>query len=761
MNWFRNLKVSSKIGISFGALIALMAAAGWVGLRGQAQVIDRTAIIARHADGLNHLQEANGELLHIDREVRNAILDTEPAAVDRRAADIRSYEARFRTEFDAYRRTIARDEQKARAADIERRFSELRTAQDAVVALAREHKDQEATARLPGVRAAVDAVEQGLNELLSSKQELMKALQAEANEFGDLTRTRVMGAVGGGCVLALGLGFALTALTARPLQQTKDVIEAVAKGDLTRHTEVRSRDEIGQMSAALNVAIDNLRAAHERDADFSSQLTAVNKVQAVIEFRLDGTIITANDNFLRALGYGLPEIQGRHHSMFAEPAFVASPEYREFWARLNRGEYVAGEFKRLGKGGKEVWIQASYNPILGPNGKPYKVVKFATDVTATKLLEQKVRDEAERSTTAAAELERKVGTIVQTVDALAAGDFTVSIPDLGDDNVGRMAASLNQAVESVRTALEGVKGVSEQLADASAQLSAASEEISSGAQEQASSLEETASALEEITATVQRSADSAQQARQLAGGSKEVAEKGGQVVSGAVGAMSEISGSSKKIEEIITTIDEIAFQTNLLALNAAVEAARAGEQGRGFAVVATEVRNLAQRSATAAKEIKGLIQDSVKKVETGTELVNKSGDALAEIVTSVKRVTDIVTEIAAASKEQSIGIDQVNKAVTQMDSATQRNAGQTEEMNATAQALTDQAAQLRDLIARFKLAHGQGYTGPTRASKKAASTKPRAAVAKAVNNRHGSSGQASNGRGHELDSLGGDGFADF
>ncbi|AWM40516.1 Methyl-accepting chemotaxis protein II [Gemmata obscuriglobus] len=360
----------------------------------------------------------------------------------------------------------------------------------------------------------------------------------------------------------------------------------------------------------------------------------------------------------------------------------------------------------------------------------------------------------EHERAAAAELRHKVQAIQGTIRALAAGDFTASVPDLGTDDMGQMARSLNEAVLNVRTALEGVREVSEQLADASGQLSSASDEISSGAQEQASSLEETASTLQEITSTVRQSADSAQQARQLASGSKEVAEKGGSVVSSAVGAMSEINASSKKIADIITTIDEIAFQTNLLALNAAVEAARAGEQGRGFAVVATEVRNLAQRSATAAKEIKGLIQDSVKKVEAGTELVNKSGDTLAEIVTSVKRVTDIVTEMAAASREQSTGIEQVNKAVSQMDTVTQRNASQTEEMSATAQTLTDQAGQLRDLVGRFKLG-SDGHAPAARPAKRAA-PKPRPAVAKALK-RSGSGG----GGGHELDAMGGDGFSDF
>ncbi|AWM36102.1 Methyl-accepting chemotaxis protein II [Gemmata obscuriglobus] len=418
------------------------------------------------------------------------------------------------------------------------------------------------------------------------------------------------------------------------------------------------------------------------NTDSRGQIESIKRSFAVIEFEMNGNVRTANDVFLKAMGYTLAEIKGRHHSMFVDQAYAASAEYREFWAKLNRGESVIRELKRVDKAGQEVWLQASYNPIMGADGKPYKVVKFATDLT-----EQK----------------RKAGAILSAVNRMASGDFAQTVPSLGDDLLAQVGTALNEAIGAVRSALESVREVSEQLADAAAQLSSASEEISTGAQQQASSLEETASTLHEITATVRQSADSAQQARQLANGSREVAERGGSVVSGAVEAMGEINASSKKIAEIITTIDEIAFQTNLLALNAAVEAARAGEQGRGFAVVAAEVRNLAQRSATAAKEIKGLIGDSVKKVDAGTDLVNRSGATLAEIVSSVKRVTEIVAEIASASKDQASGIEQVNKAVGQMDTVTQRNASQTEEMSATAQTLTDQAAQLRELVARFKL----------------------------------------------------------
>jgi len=238
---------------------------------------------------------------------------------------------------------------------------------------------------------------------------------------------------------------------------------------------------------------------------------------------------------------------------------------------------------------------------------------------------------------------------------------------------------------------------------ASNELASTTEELASGAQEQAASIEETAATLEELTATVKQNADNAQQASQLASASRDMAERGGRIAGEAVGAMKEVNRSASKIAEITTTIDEIAFQTNLLALNAAVEAARAGEQGRGFAVVATEVRNLAQRSATAAKEIKSLIDDSVGKIENGYQLVESSGTALSEILASAKRVTDFVAEIAAASREQANGLDQVNLAVTQMDQVTQSNASQTEELSATAESLAQQATRLEEVVDQFHL----------------------------------------------------------
>ncbi len=473
-------------------------------------------------------------------------------------------------------------------------------------------------------------------------------------------------------------------------------------------------DGNGKPFKVVKYATD-ITATKLRNADYEGQLAAIDKAQATIEFDLNGNILKVNENFLNAVGYSKDEVIGKNHSMFVDSETVASSEYRQFWTNLKAGQYLAAQFQRVGKAGREVWIQASFNPIYDVNGKLQKIVKYATDITEAKQRQMKMEaDIAERhrqDARAAEEMKVKVAQVLEVVNAVADGNFDITVPDLGDDAVGQVARALDVAVTSIKTALLSVQSVSDTVASAASQMTSASNEISKGAQHQASSLEE-------ITSTVKQNTDNAQQARQLANGSRDIAEKGGAVLTDAIKAMGEINQSSTKIADIITTIDEIAFQTNLLALNAAVEAARAGEQGRGFAVVAAEVRNLSQRSALAAKEIKSLIQDSVRKVENGTALVNQSGKTLEEIVGSVKRVTDIVAEIAAASKEQLTGIEQVNKAVSQMDRVTQNNASQTEEMAGTSESLLSHSQELRELVGKFRL-ESSTAGGPATSSRRA------------------------------------------
>ena len=292
---------------------------------------------------------------------------------------------------------------------------------------------------------------------------------------------------------------------------------------------------------------------------------------------------------------------------------------------------------------------------------------------------------------------------VRAAEAVAAGDLTTPIEVRSKDEIGKLMGALKYMNDSLHGIVAEVRRSTDSITTASGEIASGNLDLSARTEQQAGALEETASSMEELTSTVKQNADNARQANVLAGSASEVAVKGGQVVSQVVDTMGAINASARKIVDIIGVIDGIAFQTNILALNAAVEAARAGEQGRGFAVVATEVRNLAQRSAAAAKEIKVLIGDSVAAVETGSKLVDEAGSTMEDIVASVARVTDIMSEISAASHEQEAGIEQINQAIGEMDSVTQQNAALVEEAAAAATSLREQAGHLTQAVAIFKL----------------------------------------------------------
>ena len=863
LTWFGNQKTATKLMAGFALTGLLMAALAGVCLYNAANLRDNTDNIQNvQLKPLMTLTRTRGLVHQMRAQTVAAVLAQNPGDREAALAKVRDFNKQVDDNRDAFAKTIKADVVQKAYDRFVTIYDDYRNYRDSVIFKSlQEGKQADALTAMKGegsakFSASIDAI----NDLVETKMKIAQQKYDDSVQTFLTTRNVMLGASGAGIVLGLLFGWLLARSISQNLKEVNLAADKMAAGDLSARVAVTSKDEVGMVAIAFNdmaakleanaksslefeykmnavgkaqaviefnmdgtiitandnflnclgYSLDEIKGKHHRmfaepaygnsaeyqafwaklnrgeydadvyrrlgkggkeiwiqasynpildangkpykvvkfatditaeknrNAEFEGKMNAVGKAQAVIEFNMDGTIITANDNFLNCLGYSLDEIKGKHHRMFAEPAYGNSAEYQAFWAKLNRGEYDADVYRRLGKGGKEIWIQASYNPILDANGKPYKVVKFATDITGQKQAQNGVekliraaaagqlseRIKTEQFTGASKELTESFNRLLDSVatplheaqgvlSALAANDLTKSMTGNYQGEFEQMKQSLNstlgnlnKTVALVRDAVDGVSAGAEQITKGN-------EDLSQRTSEQASSLEETSASMEEMTSTVKQNADNTKQANQLAIAARDTADKGGAVTVKAVEAMGEINKSSKKIADIITVIDEIAFQTNLLALNAAVEAARAGEHGRGFAVVAAEVRNLAQRSATAAKEIKGLINESIQRVNDGSELVNQSGKTLEEIVNSVKRVTDIIAEISAASQEQASGIDQVNKAIMSMDETTQQNAALVEETTSASQSMKEQAKELMRQVEVFKVS-GTG-SAPQRA----------------------------------------------
>lgn len=452
-------------------------------------------------------------------------------------------------------------------------------------------------------------------------------------------------------------------------------------------------DGAGKPCKVVKFATD-ITAARVRNAEYESKVTAIGKAQAVIEFDTDGCVLEANENFLKVMGYSLEEIKGEHHRMFCEPDYTNSLEYKKFWQKLNRGEFDCGRYKRIGNDGKVIWIQATYNPILDLNGKPYKIVKFASDVTEQVALEHSTKAKAESDS-------RKVDLLLTSVAKAAQGDLSCNVIAEGDEPLDELGRGIGKMITDLRGVIGNVVTSASGFAQASQAIAERSSGVATGTQALGATVEEMNASIDGLTNSINSIAENTSNADTLAKATQHEAEAGAKAVAKSIEAMELINRSSEDIGEIVKVISEIANQTNMLAFNAAIEAARAGEHGLGFSVVADEVRKLAERSSQATKEISKLINESVKRVTAGSEISRQASDAFDKIVSGVSRTTLAISDIAKSANEQLLTAKEVSTAIQYIAEETEKSAANCDSIARSTDNLKQSATDLNQIVSGF------------------------------------------------------------
>lgn len=431
-----------------------------------------------------------------------------------------------------------------------------------------------------------------------------------------------------------------------------------------------------------------------RNAEYEGKVSAIGKAQAVIEFDMGGHVLAANENFLDVMGYFLDDIKGEHHRMFCDPEFAASAEYKRFWQKLNRGEFDSGRYKRIGNNKKTIWIQATYNPILDLNGKPYKIVKYASDITAQVALEESVSAKAKSDG-------EKIARLLDSVEHAANGDLTSKVLVEGDEPLDLLAGGISKMIADLRKVISDVVMSASGLADASTTISERSNGVAVGTQALGATVEEMNASIDGLTSSINIIAGNTTDADTMAKQTQHEAEIGAKAVAKSIEAMDLINRSSEDIGEIVKVISDIANQTNMLAFNAAIEAARAGEHGLGFSVVADEVRKLAERSSQATKEISKLINESVKRVSAGSEISRQASDAFDKILTGVHRTTEAISDISKATNEQLLTAREVSTAVQYIAEEAEKSAAACDSIARSTEGLNQRAGDLNKTVSGF------------------------------------------------------------
>jgi len=742
------LSLKSKLLAGFGALLSMLALIAGLGIWGMGQTNDVVGNLYRQRMQPLEALTSIGQLMADNRSQILLSLQHDPSgpyaamhdhSIDLHLKQLEANIAEVSAQWAAYKQAggSADDLELEAAYAAARQRYVTEGLRPAMAALAENRFDEANRILLSTINPTYTAAAKQASELFKRQVAHVRLdMDESAQRFAD-TRLSVILIVVLGLSGGLLIAVALTRSITRPIDEIIETFQSLANGDYTRNLTVLRNDEMGKVLQGLQsmqiqqgfnvaesqrIANDNLRiqialdcvAANLRIADDDGRVIYANK-------GLLSTLRTIEDGLRETIpGFSADRFVGSNIGDFYDNPAAALQGLRELQSPRSTEMQI---------GGRTYNVQT--NPIINDRGQRLGTVGEWVDRTAELNAQRLVAELIHRAS--AGDLEARldtgvlegfyrelglginnlletsssaIGEIGGLLERMARGDLTRVITTDYQGTFGRLRDDANATVGKLRELVGEIQMSADTINTAAREIASGNLDLSSRTEEQASSLEETASSMEQLTATVRHNADNARQAHELADSAQSVAEQGGEVVSKVVDTMSSINQASHKIADIIGVIDGIAFQTNILALNAAVEAARAGEQGRGFAVVATEVRNLAQRSAAAAKEIKGLISDSVDRVEAGNRLVDQAGRTMKEVVTSIKRVARIVTDISEASREQSAGIEQVSLAVSQMDEVTQQNAALVEQAAAAAESLEGQARQLSVAVAIFQVSAG-------------------------------------------------------
>ena len=712
-----NMKVATRLALGFGAVIALLAIIAGLSIRDLSNINYNIDDIIN--DKFPKTVLANDIIDNINiiaRAMRNTLILKDRAQVDKELERVQNSRKTIKERFATLEERIKSEEGKAMLKTALDARAQYVGAQDHFLELMKENKQAEATDYLLNeVRKPQAAYIEAVNKLIEFQSNLMTKVGKESADAVSSAITLIIILSIIAVIAGILIGYFIVRNLMKQLGGEPDyaahAVGKIAEGDLSIDLDIKPGDN-SSLLYSLKMMQDSLRAIV---SDIRNIVGAANKGDFSVKMDLNGKA-----GYTKDLSDLLNQLSNTVDGAFKDTVRVADALARGDLSQKVTTEYqgaynqvkvsvnttvdsltqIVAEIKAIVE---DAAIRGSFSTKMDMNGKAgytkelSELLNQLSDVTDTGLHD-----------------------IIRVASALAEADLTQKMSKEYPGLFGQTKDAVNTTVDNLQKLVSEVRVSVDSIGTASKEIASGNVDLSQRTEEQASSLEETAASMEELTSTVKQNSENAKQANQLAHSASSVAQKGGSVVQQVVGTMSAINESSRKIADIISVIDGIAFQTNILALNAAVEAARAGEQGRGFAVVAGEVRNLAQRSAAAAKEIKTLIGDSTEKVDVGTKLVDDAGKTMEEIVNAVKRVTDIMSEISAASAEQSQGIEQVNQAITQMDEVTQQNAALVEEAAAAAESLEEEAQTLTRAVSVFKMEGMTVAAAPARVASKPA-----------------------------------------